>query len=1182
MGSTHAIKLDDDQTKAVALRHNAAVTAGAGSGKTTVLAERYLSLVQGTGSGADGVDVRSILCLTYTRKAAAEMKERIYKRLRASEDKNSRLAVQRFAEASISTIDSFCGDILRSSAQEYGYPPDFAIDDDRARGIAEDEALAFLLEKEDNPVLAELFSSMGFEACWQDLFASAAYRYGLPAQREENDFDSMPAKQAGALAAFMDSLLQVIINSSCSAAEQIRALGKADPGKGKDIPELLDLLGRINAICCTQKSIDENRESLEGLLRRLAGKRVLSRVAESGPGPILKEWQKEVKKAAGTYLEASEAEPQLERNKNILVLLKEFCARYLEAKRREGIMSFMDASVATVDLLKKRKEIRAYWKKRYQFIMIDEFQDDNELQKELLYLLAEKNGSEADGIPSASQLEQQKLFFVGDEKQSIYRFRGADVSVFKRLSGELSSGMDNGGTVASLNTNYRSEPALIDFYNSFFPGVFSPSDGRTALEDFEAGYEAAQSRKATQGVEPRIELFWKQYKKTSELELDGLVDDDRAIADFIARRIKDSVENKSLLIANKGDDRKTRPARAAEYSDFAILFRTLKNQHLIERAFRVHHIPYNAVTTWGLFVESPANDIYNALRLSLLPDDEKAYAAVLRSPFAGISDDGLVSVLAPRTRRRGGSASPALPFPPEDEARLADKDDKARFRHGRQIMEQLARMSDRSSIAETVSYLWFEGGLRLSILERPEAHPYLEHYDYLFALAVDADSAGKNLETFVSELEPRMGIPSKFEEEREIQRESGEGVTMMTIHKSKGLEFPVVIIPWINTGLNQGGDSDAYYYSPSSGLSFTVKDYEDPDAKDQNIFSQKIDSTMNKAMEMAELKRLLYVACTRAESHLFFVARESVRAVQGSFLGLLTQNPEQVGKRNPKTGTYDSLPAAVKASEIPDLTIDEYKRMYSGGKFQDPGTLRPFYEGASPLDRSYGRRFVSVTDIAAALWKTDPRSAAEGQKLKTLECEQYLANELKDDSGVFGTLCHALVEEKLSAARSKRPDRSAEIAIQTLPADLGETARKSLGACAMDLAEGFMDSDLGRQALASPSVSMEKEIILKGGRDTNAVFIKCRLDLLLENGDRIDIIDFKSDAARQKGLHDYQLALYRYAVQRLLPGKELHCFIFWLRDSSTEEVELTLDAGRIESDLSSVVDSLYSGSPQNE
>ena len=168
-------RLDKDQKEAVKLRKNGVVSAGAGSGKTTVLAARYLNLVT-----EDKADVRSILVLTFTRKAAAEMYGRIYRELLSSPEPRAREQVDQFAEAQISTIDSFCALILRPEAQEFGYPPDFRVDDGECLRIAEAESLPFSWnggKREPSGSLARL----GFEEAWKGLFADACARLWTPA-----------------------------------------------------------------------------------------------------------------------------------------------------------------------------------------------------------------------------------------------------------------------------------------------------------------------------------------------------------------------------------------------------------------------------------------------------------------------------------------------------------------------------------------------------------------------------------------------------------------------------------------------------------------------------------------------------------------------------------------------------------------------------------------------------------------------------------------------------------------------------------------------------------------------------------------------------------------------------------------------------------------------------------------
>ncbi len=176
-----------------------------------------------------------------------------------------------------------------------------------------------------------------------------------------------------------------------------------------------------------------------------------------------------------------------------------------------------------------------------------------------------------------------------------------------------------------------------------------------------------------------------------------------------------------------------------------MLLRTTGKQYLVEKFLRLLGVPYSSGDVCGLFSESPANDVYQALRLAIHDQDGPAYAAFLRSPFVRLSDDGFVRVLA--------LERPAFDAGTEEAAALSS-DDLPRFRRGRAILERLRSEADRIPLARIVSGLWYRDGLRLSLLRKPDAHPFLEHFDYIFRLAADADARGRTLASFVSELEP--------------------------------------------------------------------------------------------------------------------------------------------------------------------------------------------------------------------------------------------------------------------------------------------------------------------------------------------------------------------------------------------------------------------------------------------
>ena len=1122
-------RLDADQLAAVRLGANAAVSAGAGSGKTTVLAARYLRLVL-----EEGADVRSLLCLTFTRKAAAQMRERIYRELLASGEERARAQIERFSEAQISTIDSFCSLLLRSSAQDYGYAPDFAVDDERARDIAESEALAFLLERREEEALSAVFARLGFERVWKELFADVAYRLCSPAGGFPSEFAAMGERASAELgrltrmdAASALGAIEEAGSAAASALSAAKALVKTREARalcGAAAPELARLLGG-------------------GAITASAAAAILAPFAEFKLGGFGRSEEEGAVKAAMSAardaalelqsLAAAEREAPL--SAALLGILGEFGERYRAAKRRSGVMSFRDAAVCAVDLLAARPEIRKHWKRRFRFVMIDEFQDDDELQRNLLYLLAEREEAETQGVPTADALAPDKLFFVGDEKQSIYRFRGADVSVFRRLAGELSAatapdsaaagrpaagtgeGAAAGEGPASLGMNYRSEPALVAFFNELFSRVFAD-----AAEDYEARFAEIGQRAACPGVRPEIRYLLKPRARTEEGRPAGRagaeeeVGDDEAVADAVARYIRDSV---GVLKVPGPDGAGPRPA---VYEDFAILLRSTAKQYLIERFLRLRRIPYAVDDPRGLFLESPANDIYAALRLCLL-DDPVAYATVLRSPLVRLSDDAFTLVLA----------AGAGPFDESVEPLLGALD-LERFRRGRRILEALRSAADRKSAAELVSRLWYEDGLRLAILRKPDAHPYLEHFDYLLALAVRADAEGRSLASFVSSLEPLVGRPERLEE-LDVPREAASGVRLMTVHKAKGLEFPVVIVPGMEGAGQVEGRGAAWYLSPLVGVTVNLKPFDEPKAKSSNVFYD-IEREREEKRRAAEAKRLFYVACTRAEAHLVFAGVEPDRPRGPSFHSFLSGTEGGLDE----SGSLPALPAAVSLELIPPLGIELYRSLFAGTGPRSLDARLPEYEAASAILRRYERRALGVAELNAERLAERGR-AGEAEVLPECAYDDYAD---RVEASLFGELCHAALESALRGPGGSRAElRILDALPQPARAPLAEEARR--------LASRFLASELGQRAAAAPSLATEWSFLLDLGGGYSAAG---RADLVFESGEEVYVIDFKSDRERRQGEYDLQLALYRHAAAAIVPTKRPRSFLFWLRDARSEEV----------------------------
>ncbi len=1163
---------DSDQRAAVAMRRNGAVSAGAGSGKTTVLAARYVDLIVNSGA-----ELRSILTLTFTRKAAAEMYSRIHESLVRSELPAVREQAARFPEASISTIDAFCGTVTRSSAARYGYAPDFTTDDEKARSIAVDEALAYLLENRRDPALMELNARLGFTTAWKELFADLAYSLVSPCPDEDGGFPGIAEKTAAALDGTISGLVAALRELSGTVAGAAAAIGKPGNDCALAIEFFGSLPGRLDELPPTPatavfRARPANCGAADLLceIARAAAELALRGYARSDPDQtIVKEAAKNARDLAPRLGAAAALLADLGLLEAVMRHMDAFALRYRAAKRAAGVMGFRDVALCATHLLRTRPDIRSWWKGRYRYIMIDEFQDNNADQKNLLFLLAERPELSSPDIPRAEDLVPDKLFFVGDEKQSIYMFRGADVSVFRRLDRELASD----GT--SLATNYRSEPVLVDFFNSAFARIMANPEA-----DFEARFSEIKRRPPTPGLSPTIRYLLRQ--KPGQGRKDPAErSEDEILAHGIARFVRERVERGDLPVADgKGG---TRPAG---YGDFALLMRSTSNQHLLERFFRILDIPYSASAVCGLFMESPVNDIYNALRLVLLPEDRTAFAAVLRSPLVRVSDDALVAILSSMDRDK--PASPGTAFGTAsgtgsgfDPGALTAAD-RERFERGKAIFAKLATMADRVPAPELVSWIWHEAGLRAAILSKPEAHPFLEHFEFVFDLACRAEAAGKNLSAFVSEdLEPFIGSIEKKDVD-ELQRDHAEGVRIMTVHKSKGLEFPVVIIPWMNNTGARDSSGEAWYASERVGVSVNLKPYDRPKTPFRNIFFEEAKEAQ-KAKRAAETKRLFYVACTRAIFHLVFAGFDSSRAESGglSFHSLLAGGD---GKRG-EDGRFPALEPEVSLETIPGLTTDEYKSLFRGTEARKIDDFAPAYRRAARLDRQYCRTTLSATELEAA--RSDELAAGkEGEKpsglgqagrtgrpagtawpaaLLSLACPQmpfpplpYETGEEADEEGKegtdFGRVCHAVLEARYKGFEAF------SLVTESLAGGASLARLAAMKAGALSLAEGFAASELGREIADCPRVETEKDFLLAlpGG-----FLVKGRMDLFARKDGRILIVDFKTHRRAAQGAYALQLWLYRKAAEFLYPDDLIETWLVWLRGPVATCVEAAFTEGEL-------------------
>ena len=605
------------------------VSAGAGSGKTTVLSYRFLRLLMERKAKVD-----EILTLTFTKKAASEMYGRIFRLVETVAEYNPLLEsqVKDVARANISTLDSGCAEIARTDSMRWGITRDFSLleDEDHERMIKSITEDLFIDMHDDMIHLMKYFSPAGI---YDDLFG-----YLSKSVNVLTEMDAAASEKAWL--SFLDRFAERHVDKvyeMLDAADETGIVDEANPLMQSEGPSNRDSI----------RFYLQNRE-WEKLPSFDLRKNGFAKKIYAPLKPLLKEYKVTREILADLHYLGAEA------THAVMNIFSEFIRRLSSFTRREGLLSFSDVEALALQILKTNTGVRNHYKRKFRYIMIDEFQDNSNRQKELLYILSEKEElTDTTGVPSLKDLDNTKLFFVGDDKQSIYYFRGADVSVFNNLKNEI---VQIGGKHLTMSTNWRSEPGLIMHFNDAFPSVMTAeelSDADASTEEFFGEYEGRDTsryeafyseigyRAAKPGITPRIVFSKRDASEEEEGDEKAYLDSRENEAEYIADLIREMTGTDRWLLPSKKEGETT---RRPSYEDICILFRSTGIQMSLEKVFRGEDIPYTAVSSTSVGIEALSYDLTYFLKLVIYPRDKFSYMEVLRGPFVRLSDDALFSM----------------------------------------------------------------------------------------------------------------------------------------------------------------------------------------------------------------------------------------------------------------------------------------------------------------------------------------------------------------------------------------------------------------------------------------------------------------------------------------------------------------------------------------------------------
>ena len=839
-------------------RHNVVLEASAGTGKTTVLVSRYVNLLRA------GVDPSNILAITFTRQAAAEMRDRIIRELRRSAERSRadqtrwRELRDRLGEISISTIDAFCLSLLREFPLEADLDPAFGMADEtevpRLIEQALDRTLALCgAVAAEDPNVAMVLARLGpgrvraglAHLLARRLVAPAAMQRYLAAGPADLTAASVCGRAAIRLADLFDRVepgLHRFLADGPVEHPRFQALARELPGLRDqaelDPDRLRPLLDRIRDYFLTRDGKPR---------KRFAYRAVHCRSKEA--------WRQHREAAQALAPAVAEALLAFDRDLNVLLARgarRMFAVAVSEYERElasRSVLDFSDVLERALDLLRRMDEFaqsRFRLESRYHHVLVDEFQDTSRAQWELVSLLIQSWG-EGFGLVHDAPVPPS-VFVVGDRKQSIYGFRDADVAVLQDAAAYIETLRPQGDSRRSIAHSFRSVPELLAFVNDLFSAVEKadrPRDGFRYDESDRFPLERATWRPAGDADGPLGVVLGQSVEQCAD-----------RVAGEVLRLLGETLVR----------DRDTGLRRPATPGDIAILFRSRETHREFQTALEHRGVPSFVYKGLGFFDADEIKDYRALLRFLAEPTSELRTAALLRSRLVGVSDRALAAL--------AGRLSAALlePEPPSELAALDDIDRKLLLRLRASVVGWL-EASDRVPPAE--------------LLDRVAAESAYA-FELRGARYVQARENLKKMRGLVRRVQNR-GFTTLARLSDHVDRLSGDvsnavvdafdAVNLMTVHAAKGLEFPIVFLVELTRGT--GGIPPPIRLVADRGdgePSVTVAPFRSGADEDQRLRDRE------------ETKRLLYVAATRARDRLYVSATLADGALKpgaGSFAGVL-------------------------------------------------------------------------------------------------------------------------------------------------------------------------------------------------------------------------------------------------------------------------------------------------------
>ena len=890
----------EEQKQVIRLgNRNLLVSAAAGSGKTATLVERIITMIT---RKENPVDIDRILVVTFTRAAAAEMRERIGAAIEKKlEEEPQDVHLQRQAlllhSASITTIDSFCLNVIQNYFHEINLDPVFR--------VADEEELTLLQHETVTEVLEEAYTK------GDEDFLSFAECYGGKHQDDRLEEYILRLYRFAQSCPWPEAWLEEKL-----ACSEMEAAGKADDGEYERlekmvrvyVEECLLINQKALAVCAEPDGPGQYTQALEDdreWLRELHGCRVeelFARIPEISFTALSRKANKEcteekkervkalrekvkdsIKRLQQDFFFQSMEEMQSDKQKAAAVsgVLLRLTLRFLQAfakhKQDKRLVDFSDIEHFALDILTERTkdsyraraaalELRA----QYSEIMIDEYQDSNEVQEVILRSVSR----EEEGTPN--------IFMVGDVKQSIYRFRLAKPELFLEKYNSYTLDESKQQRI-DLHKNFRSRKQVLDSVNELFfklmgekiggieydedAALYAGADylvlpGQEEANDTEVLLLAEEGEKVTQAAEAESEPE----------EAESLSDEEEAEAEYSNR------EKEALLCAAKirsltgggirlqevirdSEGNETKSLRPCRYGDIVLLMRTMSGwADIFARVLSEQGIPVISDTQNGYFNVPEIKWLLNYLRCLDNPRQDVAFAGVLFSPFAALTTNEAAVVRA--HARKQCLYDAVLQYSSSNENPLADK-----LQSFLKTFHELRVRGRILTVTELIREIFAKTGYEYYVLAMPAGEQRAENLGMFLAKAAAFEkSSYRGLAQFIRYVERLIRYEVDYGE-AVTGDGSGNAVRIMSIHRSKGLEFPVVFVCGMAKSFNFADMREKIIFHPEQGIALDYIDEEKrtivPTLKKKLMANQMTEEMLGEEL------RLLYVAMTRAKEKLY-------------------------------------------------------------------------------------------------------------------------------------------------------------------------------------------------------------------------------------------------------------------------------------------------------------------------